>query len=216
MVDGGGVRLFPEQEYRFGNYDIVAHAAGVSRKYGIDVTPGMLEQATMSQDTHLGGCNLYNKDCDIVRERLLAIGRDQKSKGPLDYIFDGLEWLEKKISGFIGSIFGRRSARPSADAQVEQPVTSRIVGVAVSPEAGAAPVFQVVQLQTPQGAIPVSLSGPAALSTPNGVQAQTAVLARAPAMAPAIVLQGGLQMVAPPPPPMRPLLQPLESFIDVP
>ena len=59
-VEGGHVRLFPDQDYRFEGYDIEAHAAGVSRKYGIEVTPAMLEQAQMSQDTHLGGCELHH------------------------------------------------------------------------------------------------------------------------------------------------------------
>jgi hypothetical protein len=214
-IEGGDIRIFTGQTYKFDLYDIEAHAAGVSRKYGIEVTPAMLEQAQMSQDTHLGGCHLFTSQCtekesfEIVRDRLLAIGRAQQTKGFLDYFFDGVEWLAGKISSLFAALRGRRRAPQATTAPV---VTSRVVGYSPSPEASSIPAAQVVQLQTPEGPIPVRLNGPAALLSPGGARAQAAAIAPAPAVAPSFV-QGGLQMVAPAPRVLVPLA---ESFFDVP
>lgn len=130
-IEGGSdLRCYQGPRYESWFEDEAARTAGVSRKYGVEVTPQTLRLAEMSGETHCGGCLLYRNNPEIVRERLLAIARANSEggkKGWADYLIEALDWTAGLFSRAFAALFRRGSRRPvQGEPQV---ASSRVLGL---------------------------------------------------------------------------------------
>lgn len=227
-IEGGDVKLF-WNTWRYDpnnlDYDIELHARNVGLKYGVEgVTPQVLRMAMQSQDTHVGGCNLYKDNPVIVRERLQAIVRSLQGPSDIDRIIDGLLWLRNAVKKAILFIFGlRRSASAAAPALEAHPTPEQVAIDAIkaqaeTPRVDRTPEQVVIDAMRPP--VEAASHGIAPLFSPQGAQGMVGPQqAQMPPlqmiqMQNAAAVQGAIQMMQ-----VRaaaPVVMPVMPFIDIP